>query len=113
MGHFYNVEGEPISVDEWGRLMENREYQVVRQTRLADGSLVSTVWLGLDHNWGDGQPLIFETMVFTDRGTTDGQQWRYATYHGALAGHEAIVKRLTPVPPEELGRAVDDYLDSL
>ena len=25
---------------------------------------VSTVFLGLDHNWGVGPPLIFETMVF-------------------------------------------------
>lgn len=27
---------------------------------------VSTVFLGIDHNWGEGPPLLFETMVFRD-----------------------------------------------
>jgi len=49
---------------------------------------VSTVWLGLDHGYGGGPPLIFETMVFG--GAHDEDQWRYPTEVEALAGHAEI-----------------------
>ncbi|SPA03543.1 protein of unknown function (plasmid) [Cupriavidus taiwanensis] len=29
---------------------------------------ISTVFLGLDHQWADGPPLIFETMVYEQAG---------------------------------------------
>lgn len=35
-------------------------------TEVAGGRTVSTVFLGLDHGWGEGPPLVFETMVFND-----------------------------------------------
>jgi len=53
---------------------------------------VSTVWLGLDHQWGDGPPLIFETMVFGGRGKLADAQQRYATREQALAGHAEMVR---------------------
>lgn len=32
-----------------------------------DGVNVSTIFLGIDHNWrGKGPPVLFETMMFTD-----------------------------------------------
>jgi hypothetical protein len=47
---------------------------------------VSTVFLGLDHNFsGRGPPLVFETMILG--GPHDGAQRRYATYDEAEAGH--------------------------
>jgi hypothetical protein len=51
------------------------------------------VWLGLDHNWGDGPPLIFETMIFDQRLDKDYvfhdlYMDRYATEEAALAGHQ-------------------------
>ena len=53
---------------------------------------VSTVFLGLDYSYGDGPPLIFETMIF---GGDYGQhQWRYSTYDEAEAGHAAVVESL-------------------
>jgi hypothetical protein len=57
---------------------------------------VSTVFLGLDHNFRDeGPPILFETMIF---GETDddpvGRQWRYATWAEAELGHMAIVETL-------------------
>ena len=54
---------------------------------------VSTVFLGLDHSWGNGPPLIFETMIFG--GPHDQYQERYTTWEQAEAGHAkalAIVK---------------------
>ena len=51
---------------------------------------VSTVFLGLDHNWTPGQrPLVFETLVFG--GPADGMMERYSTWEEAEAGHEVIV----------------------
>jgi hypothetical protein len=57
---------------------------------------VSTVFLGLDHNWdniihgGDGPPVLFETMVFWD-GPLGGEGKRYATWEEADRGHEDLV----------------------
>lgn len=44
---------------------EDPAYTVIKQTHSRNGVLVSTVWRGLDHRFGDDSPpLIFETMVF-------------------------------------------------
>ena len=50
---------------------------------------VSTVFLGLDHSFDEGPPLLFETMIFG--GTHDEEQWRYATWDEAVAGHRKAV----------------------
>lgn len=57
---------------------------------------VSTVFLGLNHAWGDGPPLVFETMTFDHRDskTCDEYQWRYSTLDEAEAGHRAIVEAI-------------------
>ena len=58
-----------------------------------DGTVVSTVWLmGIDHNFGDGPPILFETMIF-------GGEWgsecrRYATEEQAMRGHLEAVDNL-------------------
>jgi hypothetical protein len=46
---------------------------------------VSTVFLGIDHSFDDGSPLLFETMVFG--GELDQEQERYYTWEEAEAGH--------------------------
>ena len=62
---------------------------------------VSTVFLGIDHQWGDGPPLLFETMVFGDCALDESQE-RYSTWEEAEAGHRAWVERVkTCVQPEE------------
>ena len=52
---------------------------------------VSTIFLGLDHSFGDGPPVLFETMVFGDT-DLDYNQVRYSTYDEAEAGHKALVE---------------------
>ena len=47
--------------------------------------LVSTVFLGLDHAFGSGPPLLWETMILG--GVHDGYQRRYSTRDAAIAGH--------------------------
>lgn len=62
---------------------------------------VSTVFLSHNHQWGDGPPLLFETMVFNDADSgNDLYCDRYATKAEAEAGHARVVAALeagTPV----------------
>lgn len=53
---------------------------------------VSTVFLAVDSQWGDGPPVLFETMIFG--GPYDGHQWRYASWEAAEAGHHRVVAAL-------------------
>lgn len=54
---------------------------------------ISTVYLfGIDHQFGDGPPLLYETLVFD--GLLDGEMKRYTTQKQAKAGHKAMVKRV-------------------
>jgi hypothetical protein len=72
----------------WARWYATADRVVARD---AVGTLtVSTVFLGLDHNWGLGPPLLWETMVFGL--PDDNPMWRYATYDEALTGHAAAVE---------------------
>ena len=61
------------------------------------------VFLGLDHQYGEGPPVLFETMVFG--GELDQEQVRYHTWEEAAAGHAAMVERVkaaqAPVPVQE------------
>lgn len=52
---------------------------------------VSTVFLGLDHGWGEGEPVVFETMIFTNNKQYDQYQARYTSYIEAQMGHEHAV----------------------
>ena len=61
----------------------------VEKTESGDIS-VSTVFLGLDHQFGDGPPLLFETMIFG--GEHDEDQWRYETWADAEKGHAEACK---------------------
>lgn len=54
---------------------------------------ISTVFLSIDHRFGDeGPPILFETMVFG--GNLDGEQRRYETWDQAVLGHENMVARV-------------------
>jgi len=83
-------------VIKWGKWMEeHNEDRIVKQEYLSNGYYISTVFLGLDHNFtGKGERKVFETMVFDDlkRGSISdvGQEVyvrRYSTWHKALKGH--------------------------
>jgi len=86
---YYNRQGQPISMEECARLSRSNNYSWVAKSYL-DGTdiYVSTVWLGVDHSFGEGQPLIFETIVFGDEHESCT---RYGTEEAAIAGHREIV----------------------
>jgi hypothetical protein len=91
---YYYKDGTPIEGPDaclvWARLFEG-DYREVAKTRLWNGVFVSTVFLGLDHNWGEGPPLIFETMVFDSSRKYEPQE-RYSTEEQARAGHARFVR---------------------
>jgi hypothetical protein len=76
---------------EWNRSFA-RDH-IIRQDH-ASGVMVSTIFLGLDHNFGDGPPLLFETMVFSGRHA--GVQERYSTWDEAVDGHARWVETALP-----------------
>ncbi len=92
MGHYIlSVSGEPIpetNLMEWARWFDTAERQVER-TELPGGIVISTVFLGLDHSFGHGPPILFETMIFG--GALDETQDRYATRQAAINGHAHYV----------------------
>lgn len=65
-----------------------RMIRVVKQ-EMIDHVKVSTIFLGLDHQFGDGPPLLFETMIFG--GPHSGYQKRCSTLDQAEAQHEAAI----------------------
>jgi hypothetical protein len=67
------------------------EYARIGFTEIGEQK-VSTVWLGLDHQFLGGPPLIFETMIFG--GPHDRECTRYCTEADAIAGHAATVAAL-------------------
>lgn len=69
---------------EWAKWFEKGNRRVAEDVR---GDIrVSTIFLGMNHNWGDGPPLLFETMIFG--GEHDLYQDRYATWNEAVDGHK-------------------------
>jgi hypothetical protein len=94
---YYDWDGEPITLERWSALRRAGGIHVGR-TDLGRLGLVSTVWLGLNHNWGDGPPVIFETLVFG--GPLDEEMARYTSHEAARFGHDFMVMRLTNLAAE-------------
>ena len=89
----YILDGQtPVPCDdilEWGRWFETANRHVGKDQ--IGPYRVSTVFLGIDHDWGsNGPPVLFETMVF---GHADEIQQRYCTWDEAATGHAEMVAR--------------------
>ena len=94
----------PTPIDdtlEWARWFESSdESRIVFQTVLGEECdiLVSTIFLGLDHNFAMvGPPLLFETMIFRvgkDRKKSMGYQTRCSTWLQAEKMHERAVRKV-------------------
>lgn len=75
-------------VKKWGKRFNDFHKRRVRSTYL-DDIWISTVFLGVDHNFDSGPPLLFETMVFKDSEEIDCN--RCATWREALRIHHYSV----------------------
>ena len=75
-----------IPVPQWkyllGKIFKIKKYEPIR---------ISTVFLGLNHCFREGTPLLFETMVFG--GKLDEEMERYSTWEEAEEGHKRWVAK--------------------
>ena len=104
----YRLEGHTPVVEEdihaWAKAFGDRfqgttDTWSVDRTELPDGGLISTVFLGLDHSFGDGPPLLFESMYFPRK--YEESLWqdedceRCSTWKEAEAQHKLMVDKYT------------------
>ncbi|HEY4720248.1 MAG TPA: hypothetical protein VII92_00260 [Anaerolineae bacterium] len=91
MSDKYILDGKtvvPADLMTWAKWFESADRHVA-QDQIGDAR-ISTVFLGIDHQWGDGPPLIFETMIFG--GEHDQYQTRSSTWDEAEAQHAEAIK---------------------
>lgn len=81
---------EETDLLKWGKWFETANRHVANDK--IGNVQVSTVFLGLDHSFGTGKPLLFETMIFG--GKHDGYQDRYTTWEEAEKGHKKALTLL-------------------
>ncbi len=90
----YILEGHTAIVCEdlmkWATWFESADRHVAK-TDIGD-IIVSTVFLGLDHSFGEGEPLLFETMIFG--GNSDEEMQRYSTWEEAEKGHQNAIEKV-------------------
>jgi hypothetical protein len=90
----YKLEGKTVvpchNVMEWGMAFTSQDRHVAA-THV--GILhVSTVFIGLDHSFGEGDPLLFETMIFgADGEWRESYMDRCSTWEQAEAMHKKAV----------------------
>lgn len=91
--YILNQNGEPereTDVLKWAEWQKNADRHLARD--IISGSVISTVFLGLDHSMiAIGPPVLWETMIF---GLPDEESYqdRYATRECALEGHALAVR---------------------
>jgi hypothetical protein len=96
-GMYYDKAGQPISREEWAALRFDPDGKVSAYARIGFNTIgdveVSTVWLGLNHEFTVGAPpVIYETMVFG--GEHDQDLMRYRTEREAIDGHARAVDNI-------------------
>lgn len=86
-----NRKAVPCDLHTWGAMMNEIGARRVAETIIGD-IRVSTVFLGLDHSFGGGPPLLFESMAFGLPGDDEWQE-RCTTWEEADAMHAAMCER--------------------
>lgn len=86
---------DPVAWGQW--MYDHQEFRIIGQQVLPTGAEISTVFLGLNHDFTwythTAPPILFETMLFTP-GSKAGPALlqRYHTRDEAKMGHESWVK---------------------
>lgn len=85
----FDRQGRSITHRRWGELKSDDVYHRIG-TATVGSAWISTVWLGINHEWRPGRsPITYETMIFG--GPLDGTVERYGTDAQAQAGHRQWV----------------------
>ena len=101
--YILNDAGEPVPCDnvlEWALFFEDGDARRVVKTEVGPYS-VSTVFLALDHSFGYGPPILYETLVFgrKEPGADDAECIGecYGTRAEAEAGHAVVVEKVKQI----------------
>lgn len=81
---------------EWGAWMKAAQESgraQVAEDRI-DPFHIRTHFCGCDHNWEDGPPVLFETLVTENNERRDLYTQRYTTWNDAETGHAQVIKNL-------------------
>ena len=78
---------KPVDLMTWAKWFDTANRHVAKN-HVGD-QFVSTVFLGIDYNWGEGPPLLFETMILG--GKNDQYQERCSTWDEAEKQHAAAL----------------------
>lgn len=90
-------EPQSATLLEWGKWFQEDKRRVGYDE--VGKVTVSTVFLGVDHRFTDGPPLLFETMIFG--GAHDQYQTRCSTWAQAEAMHAAALALVRDRPDAE------------
>lgn len=96
MEHWILVDNKLKEVDlmTWAKWFKDKTNpgRITAHTDIGEVS-VSTVFIGIDHNFGEGEPLLWETMIFgSDKKEIENYQERYATLKEAEKGHKKAIE---------------------
>lgn len=74
---------------QWQMISEHK--LLLRNTRFNNNKIeVSTVFLGLNHCYMGGNPILWETMIFAEDLPLHQGMDRYRSYESAIKGHYAM-----------------------
>ncbi len=95
--YIYDDAGQPVATDvttmaRW--LTDERRRLVFDKVGKME---VSTVFLGINHQWNEGPPVLWETMVFGLRDDMDEIQLRYTSQADAIKGHKRTCDEMRAV----------------
>lgn len=102
----------PVPLREWANGYEDAAMRRVAWT-VRGPVTVSTVFMGLNHQFGEGPPLVYETLVMGGR--YDDWMDRYSTWDDAVLGHRRMCLLVWPPTPATPSRNKREgrYLDRL
>src|SRR5262245_9644283 len=97
---YYDRQGQPMTMHQWAEKFQDESYtHIARDVIGPDEPLdpaplitVLTFWLGVNPNWRNHEPLIYETL--TIGGEYDATGTGYATEKQAREGHRGVVDEL-------------------
>lgn len=115
---YFDWDGKPI--EQWEGFFKSSYFDTHVAKDIINGYLISTVWLGLNHNFEfDGTPpLIFETMIFEHNSSNQNEDGlndyldeyidRYCSYEQALDGHKTACEYTKSLPKFVILKGIND-----
>ena len=91
-GHYILENQKPVpclDYDGWARLSSQQKH--VSLNYIGRKDWISTIFLGVEHGYECGKPIIFETMIFCEDEKYDQYQERYTDFYEAAARHLEIL----------------------